>query len=76
MEEGAGVSHVHVKVLLAHTSKLQVDVVVVVLVYQLKVFYARLVDSPVEVQHERLHLCNAKTLSEKGKADSVGTGRF
>ena len=56
LEQRAGVRHVHIKVLLPHAPKLQVDVVVVVLVYQLKVLDARLVHTSIEIQHERLHL--------------------
>ena len=41
--------------------------VVVVLVYQLEVLDAGLVDSAIEVEHECLHLCFSKNMSEKGQ---------
>jgi len=56
LEEGAGVGHVHVKVLLANAPKLQVNVIVVVLVDKLKVLHARLVHASVEIQHKSLDL--------------------
>lgn len=48
--------NVHIKIVFAYAPKLHVDVVVVVLVYQLEVLDARLVYAPVEIQNERLHL--------------------
>ena len=60
LEHRAGVGHVHVEVLRTHSPKLHVDVVVVVLVYQLKVLDRCLVYSSVEIQHECLHLCGPK----------------
>jgi len=41
--------------------------VVVVLVYQLEVLDAGLVDTAIEVEHECLHLCFSKNMSEKGQ---------
>ena len=56
LKDGAWEGDVHVEVVLAHASELHVNVVVVVLVYQLKILHACLVDPPVEVEHEGLHL--------------------
>jgi len=39
LKDRAGERHVHVEVVLAHATKLQVNVVVVILVYQLKVLH-------------------------------------
>jgi len=47
---------VHVEGVFADTSELHVDFGVVVLVYELKVLDTGLVDAPVEVQDEGLHL--------------------
>ena len=44
--------------------------VVVVLVYQLEVLDAGLVDTAIEVEHECLHLCFSKNMSEKGRKGS------
>ena len=68
MEEGARVGHVHVKVLLPHAPKLQVNVIVVVLVDQLKVLHARLVDASVEIQHKGLDLCSQNQTSQKSES--------
>lgn len=38
--------------------------VVVVLVYQLKVFHGRFVYATIEIQHERLHLCDRIRVSK------------
>ena len=56
LEERAGESYIHVEGILAHSTELHVDVIVVVLVYQLEVFHRRFVHSPVEIQHKCLHL--------------------
>lgn len=56
LEQGAGVGRVHVEVLLAYAPELHVDVVVVVLVYQLKVLHRCLVHASIEVQYKCLDL--------------------
>ena len=56
LEDRCWVRYVHIEILLAHTPKLHVNVIVVVLVYQLKVLYARLVHTSIEIEHECLYL--------------------
>ena len=56
LEERAWERHVHVKVVPTDTPKLHVNVIVVVLVYQLKVFHARFVHSAIEIENKGLHL--------------------
>lgn len=56
LEEGTWEGHIHVKVMSTDTTKLHVNVVVVVLVYQLKVFNAGFIHSAIEIEHEGLNL--------------------
>jgi hypothetical protein len=56
LEEGHGEGDVEVELVLAHAPELHVDLVVVVLVYQLEVFNRSLINTTVEIQHKCLHL--------------------
>lgn len=56
LEQRARVRYVHVKVLGAYPTKLHVNVIVVVLVYQLKILDRCLVNPPIEIENESLHL--------------------
>ena len=58
LEKWGWVGYVHVEVLGANTAKLHINVVVIVLVDQLKVLDRGLVHAPVEIKHESLYLCN------------------
>ena len=49
LENATWVGHVHVEGVFAHSAKLHVDVVVVVLVNQLEVLHTGLVYPPIEV---------------------------
>jgi hypothetical protein len=57
LKEGAGKRHIHIEGIFAHSAELHIDVIVVVLVYQLEILDTGFVHSPVEIQYERLHLC-------------------
>lgn len=56
LEQRARVRYVHVKVLGSHPTKLHVDVIVVVLVDELKILDGCLVYPSIEIEHESLHL--------------------
>ena len=58
LEKWGGVRYVHVEVLGANTAKLHINVIVVVLVDQLKVLNRGLVHAAVEIKHKSLYLCN------------------
>lgn len=56
LEYAEGERAVHVEQVLADAAELHVYLIIVVLVYQLEVLDAGLVDTPVEIEHEGLHL--------------------
>jgi hypothetical protein len=60
LKEGAGKRHIHIEGVFAHSAKLHIDVIVVVLVYQLEVLHAGLIHSPIKIQYESLHLYRKK----------------
>jgi len=57
LENWAGERDIHVEVVFADAPELHINVVIVVFVYQLKVFYGRFVYPSVEIKHESLDLC-------------------
>jgi len=68
LEQRARVRYVHVKVLGADPTKLHVNVIVVVLVYELKILDGCLVNPSIEIENESLHLweSNNKSGHKKG----------
>ena len=47
---------IHIELVLAYSTKLHINFVVVVLVDQLEVFHTRFIDSPIKIEDEGLHL--------------------
>ena len=56
LEDWAGVSHVHVEVLLSNAAELHVDVVVVVFINELEILNWCLVNAPIKVKNKCLNL--------------------
>ena len=56
LEEGARERDIHVKVVSSYATKLHINVVVIVFVYQLKVLDTRFIYSAIEIKYKGLHL--------------------
>ena len=56
LEERARERDIHVKVVPSYATKLHINVIVIVFVYQLKVFDTRFIYSAIEVKYEGLDL--------------------
>ena len=56
LEEGTRERDIHIKVVPSYATKLHINVIVIVFVYQLKVFDTRFIYSAIEIKHKGLDL--------------------